>query len=217
MAINNRTQPGNHTIINPWSAAWGLPKRSGALFSPRHRGILLGQLNMTDILMTDSCPCGSGQHYPDCCGQYHAGMPAPTAEALMRSRYSAYALKKVDYIINTTWPCQQRQLEQDRHQLQQDDCLWLRLAITRTEAGQPGDLTGIVEFNAWYQESDSDQEQRLQEESHFIYENGRWYYIHPGLNHSGLDNTPVRKNTTPSRNDPCPCGSNKKYKKCCRP
>lgn len=50
------------------------------------------------------CPCCSEKKYQECCGPYHAGVPAPTPLALMRSRYSGYALKKVDYIIATTHP-----------------------------------------------------------------------------------------------------------------
>jgi len=50
------------------------------------------------------CPCHSGKAYKECCGPYHAGTPAPTAAALMRSRYAAYALKLVDYVIATTHP-----------------------------------------------------------------------------------------------------------------
>lgn len=48
------------------------------------------------------CPCSSGKPYDKCCGPYHAGESAPTPIALMRSRYSGYALKKIDYIIETT-------------------------------------------------------------------------------------------------------------------
>lgn len=51
-----------------------------------------------------SCPCGSGLVYKECCGRYHRGERPPTAEALMRSRYSAYAKGNVDYILNTTHP-----------------------------------------------------------------------------------------------------------------
>ena len=51
-----------------------------------------------------TCPCGSGDPLDDCCGRYHQGHPAPTAEALMRSRYSAYALGLVDYLRDTTLP-----------------------------------------------------------------------------------------------------------------
>jgi SEC-C motif-containing protein len=50
------------------------------------------------------CPCFSGKPYDQCCGPYHAGAPVPTPLSLMRSRYSGYALKKIDYIIETTHP-----------------------------------------------------------------------------------------------------------------
>lgn len=50
------------------------------------------------------CPCQSGFQYEQCCGPYHAGLPAPSPLALMRSRYSGYALQKVDYIIETSHP-----------------------------------------------------------------------------------------------------------------
>ena len=60
-----------------------------------------------------TCPCGSGDPLDDCCGRYHQGHPAPTAEALMRSRYSAYALGLVDYLRDTTLPAQQAGLDLD--------------------------------------------------------------------------------------------------------
>jgi SEC-C motif domain protein len=56
------------------------------------------------ISPNDECPCGSGQKYKKCCRVLHSGTPAPTPEALMRSRYSAYALDRIDYIMQTTHP-----------------------------------------------------------------------------------------------------------------
>src|SRR5689334_9579352 len=56
------------------------------------------------ISPNDPCPCHSGLKYKKCCRPYHNGMPAPSPEALMRSRYSAYALNKPDYIMQTTHP-----------------------------------------------------------------------------------------------------------------
>ncbi|WP_263078755.1 YchJ family protein [Endozoicomonas sp. Mp262] len=164
---------------------------------------------MTEAHIT-SCPCGSNKAYSACCGLYHSGSPAPTAETLMRSRYSAYALKNIDYIIKTTWRCQQPQLEQDRNHLQQDSTNWLRLEVLGTEAGQPEDHTGIVEFKAWYKDLPASHEQVMHETSEFIRENGQWYYIHPALTRA-----PAMKERKPERNDPCPCGSGRKYKKCC--
>lgn len=59
---------------------------------------------MARISPNDVCPCGSGRKYKKCCRPAHDGRPAPTAEALMRSRFSAYALGLADYIIATTDP-----------------------------------------------------------------------------------------------------------------
>ena len=57
--------------------------------------------------MTTPCPCGSGAPYADCCGRWHAGplhLQAPSAEALMRSRYSAFVLARPDYLLATWHP-----------------------------------------------------------------------------------------------------------------
>ena len=62
-------------------------------------------------MSTSICPCGSGNLLDACCGHYHAGHPAPCATALMRSRYSAYVLGLVDYLVVTTLPAQQAGLE----------------------------------------------------------------------------------------------------------
>ena len=163
---------------------------------------------MIETLTT--CPCGTGKEYSHCCGIYHQGQPAPTAEALMRSRYSAYAIGHVDYIIRTTWPCQQPALEQERAALENRDTTWIRLDIIRTESGKEQDTHGIVEFKAWYQEPVTHHENTQHEVSDFIKEHNQWFYIHPGLSQS-----PCQIQAQPGRNDPCSCGSGKKYKKCC--
>lgn len=67
---------------------------------------------MSEARPTDlNCPCGSGDALGECCGRYHAGMAAPSAELLMRSRYSAYVLGLVDYLRATTLPAQQDELD----------------------------------------------------------------------------------------------------------
>ena len=156
------------------------------------------------------CPCGSQRTYTACCGLCHDGQPAKTAEALMRSRYSAYSLGKVDYIINTTLPEQQSALKKERAQLKADSTHWIRLDIIRTSQGLQKDPQGIVEFKAWYTDASSLGEQALHETSDFIQRQGRWYYIHPTL-----PKTPNVVQNNAGRNDPCPCGSGRKYKKCC--
>ena len=69
--------------------------------------------------MSDPCPCGSGRAYPACCGPYlDQSLPAPTAEALMRARYTAYTLKREDYLLATWDPAHRpAQLDADEHQV----------------------------------------------------------------------------------------------------
>ncbi|MBE1875440.1 YchJ family protein [Myceligenerans pegani] len=118
------------------------------------------------------CPCLSGETYGDCCGRYHRGTagPAPTAEALMRSRYSAFAVGDADYLL-ATWSPSSRP---DRLDLD-DDVRWQRLDILRTEAGGPFDDTGVVEFVAHYRASGD--RGRLHEVSRFEKLDKRWYYV----------------------------------------
>lgn len=155
------------------------------------------------------CPCGSGQSYEQCCQTYHNGQPAPTAEALMRSRFTAYALDLVDYLVATTWPAQQATLKQQQTYQQGDSTHWTRLEVIATEAGLETDSEGVVEFRAMYTTPSEPLEQSYHERSDFICHNGRWYFIYPGLPQSPSDSK------QPGRNDPCPCGSGRKFKKCC--
>jgi len=67
--------------------------------------------------MSHTCPCGSGIALDDCCGKWHQGQPAPSAERLMRSRYSAYTLSLIDYLVATTLPAQQAALDRLLHEL----------------------------------------------------------------------------------------------------
>lgn len=99
------------------------------------------------------CPCGSKVHYEMCCGMYHNNPgTAPTAEALMRSRYSAFALHKFDYIAAT------QKLEDNQDQTDQDvadsngTTQWVKLEIIETRDGGPKDKTGMVSFAASFKE-----------------------------------------------------------------
>ena len=119
------------------------------------------------------CPCGSDQHFDQCCGPYLAGhLLPPTAETLMRSRYSAYVQQDENYLLQT-WHTSTRP-----HELairQQTPVRWLGLKIIRREAGEKNDDSGIVEFLARYKLNGK--AQRLHETSQFIKESGRWYYM----------------------------------------
>ena len=116
------------------------------------------------------CPCGSGQPYAACCGHWHAGFAekvhAPTPEALMRSRYSAYVRGLVDYLLATWHP------STSPGELTLSPVKWLGLEVRHAEAA--GDA-GVVEFVARCREAG--QAQRLHETSRFVREAGRWYYL----------------------------------------
>lgn len=116
------------------------------------------------------CPCGSGKDYVACCGGYHQGSPAPTAEALMRSRYAAYVMAHEDYLLQT-WHRSTRPPSLD---LADDtSARWLGLDVKRHEA--IGADSAIVEFVASYKVGG--RAHRLHETSRFVREDGRWYYV----------------------------------------
>ena len=117
------------------------------------------------------CPCGSGASLEACCGPYIDGvLPAPTAEALMRSRYSAYALQQADY-LRATWHPDTRpsRVRLDAEQR------WIGLSIKATEAGCEGDTRGVVEFVARFKVAGRGH--RLHERSRFECIDGQWYYL----------------------------------------
>ncbi|OQX37957.1 MAG: hypothetical protein B0D91_05565 [Oceanospirillales bacterium LUC14_002_19_P2] len=97
------------------------------------------------------CPCGTDTPYNNCCARFHRGDARPeTAEQLMRSRYSAWALRLIDYIITTTWPRQQRYLQRKALEDWADATEWCQLEIVDTDKGQADDTAGEVEFRATY-------------------------------------------------------------------
>jgi SEC-C motif-containing protein len=113
------------------------------------------------------CPCGSDLPYAQCCQPYHAGHAAATPEALMRSRYSAYVLGLLDYLLVTWHP------STAPGDLELDAVKWLGLEVKA--ASSAGDA-GVVEFVARYRDSNG-RAQRLHEVSRFVREEGRWRYI----------------------------------------
>jgi SEC-C motif domain protein len=131
---------------------------------------------LTDYMPTP-CPCGASADYARCCGRYiDAGLPAPTAEALMRSRYSAFTLCREDYLL-ASWAPDFRPTDLD---LAADaPAKWLGLQIKRHV--QTDETHAIVEFVARYKIGG--RAHRLHETSRFVRENERWYYtdgdIHP--------------------------------------
>ena len=149
-----------------------------------------------------TCYCGSQKSYKECCFPFISGSLKPeTPEQLMRSRYSAFCIKDIEYLISTHHPSKHQ--FNDREILAQTihDTQWLGLKVLKTEKNQISQGIGYVEFAAFYKNSEI---QQLHENSKFIYENGQWYYL------DGVILEPFRC----GRNGECWCGSKKKYKKC---
>lgn len=160
--------------------------------------------------MSNQCPCGSGLDAAQCCKPYISGeKPAPTAEALMRSRYSAYVFQEIDYLRDTLTKEAQEGHDDKSVREWSEQAEWLGLTIHDTWAGQEGDEAGIVEFSATYKMDGEEQTHRERSEFGFI--DGRWYYVDGQM----VSGPPIRKEKKVGRNEPCPCGSGKKYKKCC--
>jgi SEC-C motif-containing protein len=156
------------------------------------------------------CPCGSGREYGECCEPYISGLRnAPTAEALMRSRYSAYVEHEIDYIVKTCAEDEQERIDIEQTKSWSERSKWLGLKITATEKGGPVDNEGTVEFEASY-EMDGLRDIH-HERARFKKQNGVWLYSEGRV----APKTVVRSGPKVGRNEPCPCGSGKKYKHCC--
>ena len=120
-----------------------------------------------------ACPCGSGLDFDSCCGQYiDGGRYAPTAEALMRSRYTAYVVGDENYLL-ASWHSSTRP-----HQLgleQDTSTKWIGLSIKARGAGTEKDERGVVEFVARYKINGK--AHRLHEVSNFQKVNDQWFYV----------------------------------------
>lgn len=153
------------------------------------------------------CPCHSGREFEECCAPIIAGeIPAPNPEALMRSRYTAFCRDEMDYLQGSL-------VEEHRSEFNADDVRrwnketdWLNLEILETDTD--GD-TGMVCFRVSFRHKGGTQS--LTERSRFVRRDGRWFYL------EGEYETETVRHESPKvgRNEPCPCGSGKKFKKCC--
>jgi len=142
------------------------------------------------------CPCGSALEYERCCQLWHLGQPAPSPEALMRSRYTAFVMKNADYLL-ATWHSDTRPAELELEGSPE----WTSLqVVSASESG----FKGKVHFRAFYLAGEG--WRYLEERSDFIKEGGRWYYLCGDTSEGQLK---------PGRNELCPCGSGRKYKVCC--
>jgi SEC-C motif domain protein len=177
------------------------------------------------------CPCGSQRRFAYCCQPLLQGdRTAPTAEALMRSRYSAFATGQIDYLL-TTQALQDESSAHDSHQRERQalsqtiqSVEWVGLSVIATQKGKAADTVGFVEFVAAFQsrqpklsnllerptEKPTERTpterpiEQLHERSRFEKRAGCWQYV-------GGDILPPYQ---PKRTEPCWCGSGKKFKQC---
>ncbi len=159
----------------------------------------------------EQCPCGTGNAFADCCQPYINGERLPeTAEQLMRARYSAYTTAQTSYILDSTHPDHRADHDAKATKKWAEQSRWQGLEIISTTAGGPDDDTGEVEFIARYIQKGGHVAHH--ERATFTKQADRWYF------EDGVPIPPeqvVRQGPKVGRNDPCPCGSGKKYKKCC--
>ena len=157
------------------------------------------------------CPCESHKSFESCCEKILDGSKkAETAEQLMRARYTAYTQLNMKFVFETHDPKTREDCDMEANENWAKGSKWMGLEILSTEDGGPEDTKGYVEFRAKYDAGEG--EDIHHELSLFKKKKGQWYFS------KGRDpevQTIVRKERKVGRNEPCICGSGKKYKKCC--
>jgi SEC-C motif-containing protein len=156
---------------------------------------------------TAPCPCGSGQTFGDCCEPVLTGRrPAATAEQLMRARFTAHVLRDYRFLHETHRPTAGKPYVEETGEPAMQ---WTKLVVHAHETGADPDKA-FVDFSAYG--LDEGVEKVLQEKAEFLRVNGTWLY-----NREARLGPAPYKAAAPKvgRNEPCPCGSGKKYKQCC--
>lgn len=170
----------------------------------------------------NQCPCGSGKGLAACCGPLLDGeAQADSAEALMRSRYSAYILNRIPYLGESLHPDFRSDYDEAATRRWAEQAQWLGLQVLGSHPADPNgeiadqlsDLQAddtLVEFIASFR--DRGLRRQHHEIARFRQLDGRWYYLDGVTPKVG---TSRRTQPRVGRNDPCSCGSGRKYKKCC--
>lgn len=170
-----------------------------------------------------NCPCGSPKTFSECCEPFISGRAQPpTAEELMRSRYTAYTQSNIDYLGKTLAPESRSDFDAKEAKKWADAAEWKGLKILETQGGQLGDKKGVVEFVATYSTAGETIEHhevsqfRKSDRGQWMFVDGQSHTHKEGESHHHHHSTEpvVRSEPKVGRNDPCPCGSGKKFKKC---
>lgn len=156
------------------------------------------------------CPCQSKKKFSECCEPILKNSSlANTAEALMRARYTAFTKHQIDFIVDTHHASTREELDRSSVESWAMNSKWLGLEIVQVEKGTASDQEGKVEFKCHFE---LDGKVHVHHElSTFKKEGNQWFFVDGSLCHS----TVRRHEPKIGRNDPCVCGSGKKYKKCC--
>lgn len=157
----------------------------------------------------NNCPCGSGNDYAACCEPIISGKHAAgTAEQLMRARYTAHVKVEVDFLFESTHPDHRQGYDHKATRTWAENSEWHGLEILGTVKGGPQDEEGEVEFVARFRDKDGVRSHH--ERGQFKRTDGRWLFT------EGIMVKPQPLSASKvGRNDPCPCGSGSKHKKCC--
>jgi SEC-C motif-containing protein len=164
------------------------------------------------------CPCRTLDQvkplsFEECCAPFITRKKkAPTAEQLMRSRYAAYVMKDIDYIDETQITLEHETFNKEEAKKWAESSEWLGLEIMKAQKGEASDNSGIVEFVARYKDKQSGTELRHHETALFQRAGGEWKFKEGHIHGA----QPIKRlEPKIGRNDPCSCGSGKKFKKCC--
>ena len=153
---------------------------------------------------SSNCYCGAEKSYTSCCQPFHQSkLHADTPEKLMRSRYSAYVVGNIDYIADTNDKSGADDFDREAAETWSKQSEWLGLEVVAAKGNE-------VEFKAHFKSGGK--EVTHHEVSLFRFDEPlkRWYYA------DGKDiRSPIKADPKVGRNDPCACGSGKKFKKCC--
>ena len=160
---------------------------------------------------TNTCPCGSGNELTACCLPLIQGKRAAlTAKELLQARYTAFTKGEVNFILTSHHSKTRKDVKEEEIADWSKNSEWLGLKIVQEEGGKEGDQTGTLVFSAHYRADGKTHDHW--EKSFFEKENGEWRF----LDAQGIQVGPIRRSEPKlGRNDPCLCGSGKKYKKCC--
>ena len=156
-----------------------------------------------------NCPCGTSIDYADCCEPIvTAKKKAETAEQLMRARYTAHVKVDVDFIFKSTHPDYRHGFGHKETKDWAENSEWHGLEILETTKGGAKDDTGEVEFIARFK--DREGRRSHHERARFSKVKKQWHFID-----GTMVKSPPAIASKVGRNEPCPCGSGSKYKKCC--